>query len=119
MVSDTQRWPKWVYRDSDEPDYRFTLANERTFLAWIRTALAMVAAGVAVNAFDLGIPRAVQHLMAAALVFLGILCAGASWSRWARAEYALRRGRPLPASWTSAILAAAIVVLGLILLVVL
>lgn len=31
-----------------EPDYRFTLANERTFLAWIRTALALLAGGVAV-----------------------------------------------------------------------
>ena len=31
----------------EEPDYRFTLANERTFLAWIRTALALIAGGVA------------------------------------------------------------------------
>jgi putative membrane protein len=32
---------------SSDPDYRFSLANERTFLAWIRTALALVAGGVA------------------------------------------------------------------------
>ena len=31
-----------------EPDIRFTLANERTFLAWVRTAIGLVAAGVAV-----------------------------------------------------------------------
>ena len=31
-----------------EPDYRFTLANERTFLAWERTALGLLAAAVAV-----------------------------------------------------------------------
>jgi putative membrane protein len=30
-----------------EPDYRFTLANERTFLAWQRTALGLLAAAVA------------------------------------------------------------------------
>jgi putative membrane protein len=35
-------------QDMREPDYRFTLANERTFLAWIRTALALIAGGVAV-----------------------------------------------------------------------
>jgi hypothetical protein len=34
--------------DEQEPDYRFTFANERTFLAWIRTALALIAGGVAV-----------------------------------------------------------------------
>ncbi|MDQ7905703.1 DUF202 domain-containing protein [Phytohabitans sp. ZYX-F-186] len=50
------RWPSWVYRSGSEPDPRFTLANERTFLAWIRTALGLVAAaapmviGVAVAA---------------------------------------------------------------------
>ncbi len=30
-----------------EPEARFTLANRRTFLAWSRTALALVAAGLA------------------------------------------------------------------------
>lgn len=29
-------------RQGEEPDYRLTLANERTFLAWIRTALAIL-----------------------------------------------------------------------------
>ena len=39
------RGPSWR-RDGQEPDYRFSLANERTFLAWIRTALALLAGGV-------------------------------------------------------------------------
>lgn len=33
--------PKWR-REGRDPDYRFSLANERTFLAWIRTALALL-----------------------------------------------------------------------------
>jgi putative membrane protein len=46
-VSD-QRKPASVYGQDDEPDPRFSLANERTALAWMRTALALVAAGVGV-----------------------------------------------------------------------
>ena len=34
--------------DGTEPDPRFTFANERTFLAWSRTALALVVAGLGV-----------------------------------------------------------------------
>jgi putative membrane protein len=34
--------------DEREPDYRFTLANERRVLAWMRTSVALMAAGVAV-----------------------------------------------------------------------
>jgi putative membrane protein len=36
-------------QQGQEPDYRFSLANERTFLAWIRTALAILASGVALD----------------------------------------------------------------------
>ena len=43
------RWPGSVYREGVEPDPRFTFANERTFLAWLRTSLALVVAGVAVD----------------------------------------------------------------------
>ena len=41
-----RRWPAWVYGVGDDPDPRFSLANERTFLAWIRTGLAFVTAGL-------------------------------------------------------------------------
>lgn len=34
--------PRWQDSGKD-PDYRFSLANERTFPAWIRTALAILA----------------------------------------------------------------------------
>lgn len=93
-----KRWPGWVYATGSEPDARFSFANERTFLAWIRTALALLAAGVAVDAFDLSLPDRTQRGLAALLVLLGLLGAVASWVRWAKAERAMRRQEPLPAA---------------------
>lgn len=104
------RWPRWVYAGGNEPDPRFSFANERTFLAWLRTALALIAGGVALDAFNLPLSESLQRGLAVALVLLGLLCAVASWSRWARAERAMRRGEPLPASTFGAVLAAALVV---------
>ena len=51
-----QRWPARVYGTGAEPDYRFSLANERTFLAWLRTSMALVAGAVALDAFATGYP---------------------------------------------------------------
>lgn len=112
-----RRWPRWVYAAGSEPDPRFTLANERTFLAWIRTALALVAAGVAVDVVDLGIGPTSQHLVAGALVALGVLCAVGSWVRWARVERALRGSRPLPASPLGLLLAVGLPATALVVLV--
>src|SRR5690606_30793055 len=90
------RWPAWVYREGQEPDYRFSFANERTFLAWIRTALALLAAGVALDVVDLSIPAWAQHALALVLVGLALVAAAAAWLRWALAERAMRCRRPLP-----------------------
>jgi putative membrane protein len=111
-----KRWPSWVYADGDEPDYRFSFANERTFLAWIRTALALIAAGVAVDAFELPMEEWAQHTVAAVLVVLGALSAVSAWTRWARAERAMRRGAELPAPGFTVVLSAVIVAVGLLVL---
>ena len=111
------RWPGWVYGQGEEPDVRFTLANERTFLAWIRTALALLAAGIALDAFDVGLPDDTQTLLTVALVVLGLVCAVAAWYRWARAERALRRGEPLPAPVLTAVLALGVAAVALVVLV--
>lgn len=112
------RWPGWVYGSGVEPDVRFSFANERTFLAWIRTALALLAGGVALDAVALPIPDRLQHFLAVVLVLLGLACALSSWLRWARAERAMRHGGPLPASSFTAVLSAVIVVAAITVLVV-
>lgn len=80
-----------------DPDYRFTLANERTFLAWLRTGLALVAGAVALAALvpDLGPPLLRTALTVVLLVLAATVTVGA-YLRWDRAERALREGRPLP-----------------------
>jgi putative membrane protein len=94
----TGRWPRWVYGAGDEPDQRFSLANERTFLAWVRTSLALLAGGVALDAVDLAGSRSLQSVLAVALLLLGLGTAVASWIRWARTERAMRLDRPLPST---------------------
>jgi putative membrane protein len=80
-----------------EPDPRFTLANERTFLSWIRTSLALLAGGVAVEALTQQIfePQ-VRTLLAVVLLVLGALLAAGAFTRWLRIERSLRNNRPLP-----------------------
>lgn len=83
--------------ESSFPDYRFTLANERTFLAWIRTALGLLAGGVAVLAVlpDVG-PRPVRYLIGFGLLVLAALLPPAAYRRWAQSEAAIRSGTALP-----------------------
>ncbi len=111
-----QRWPGFVYNEGEEPDYRFSFANERTFLAWIRTALALLAAGVAVDVVDLSLADATQHLLAVLLVVAGLLTALASWARWALSERAMRRREPLPSFGVATAFALVIAVIALIVL---
>ncbi|MGH3413276.1 MAG: YidH family protein [Marmoricola sp.] len=110
------RWPGWVYDTGDEPDYRFSFANERTFLAWIRTALALIAGGVGLDAITLPISTALQTVLAALLVLLGVLCAAASWLRWAAAERAMRRATPLPSLYLGVIVTVTVVVIAVAIL---
>lgn len=89
------RWPRSVYGTGHEPDYRFSLANERTFLAWIRTALALLAAGVAIDALPTGYPEPVTRGAALLLSLTAIAAALLSWRRWAGTERAIRRDEPI------------------------
>jgi putative membrane protein len=84
---------------SDHPDYRFTLANERTLLAWLRTGLALVAGGVAVATYapDLGVPWG-SSAVALALALTGLVAAVAAHRRWRANEAAIRADAPLPSS---------------------
>jgi putative membrane protein len=98
-----------------EPDYRFTLANERTFLAWQRTALGLLAAAVAVVQLvpELTIPGA-RHALGLLLAVLATLTSAMGLLRWEQADRAIRRGGPLPRHPTPAYLAVGLTVVGLI-----
>jgi hypothetical protein len=74
--------PQWQML-GQEPDYRFTLANERTFLAWIRTALAVLAGGIVLDQFASHVEsKAVLSCVALALSLLAAVMAGCAYSRW-------------------------------------
>ena len=83
----------------EEPDPRFTLANERTFLAWVRTALALVAGAVAIDAVTASVwPVSVRRGLVVLLLVAGLVLSGGAAVRWLRVERAIRSGRPLPVS---------------------
>ncbi len=105
-------WPSWVYAVGTQPDPRFSLANERTFLAWVRTSLALLAGGVALDAVQLDGRAGLQSALAAGLVVLGLLGAAVAWVRWAAAERAMRLRRPLPGTTALAWLALAVMVVA-------
>ncbi len=90
------RFPQKVFGEGEEPDARFTLANERTFLAWLRTALALLASAVAVHTPVVDLEEWVK--VTASLILLGAagLAIGQSWRRWHKVELAIRTGQPLP-----------------------
>ncbi|GIE79790.1 membrane protein [Actinoplanes philippinensis] len=91
------------------PDYRFSLANERTFLAWIRTGLALLAGGLACAQFLPPLPVAhLREIIAVLLLVLGALVALRAVDHWARTERAMRLGTDLPRSRFPAVLAMAV-----------
>jgi putative membrane protein len=98
------------------PDYRFSLANERTFLAWLRTGLALVAGGLAAVQFLPRLPIAyLREAIAVGLLLLGAAVAVRAVDHWARSERAMRLGRPLPPSRFPAVLALTVAAVGLLL----
>lgn len=82
---------------SDRPDERFTLANERTFLAWIRTSLGLLAGGIAmahlVPEFSTGWVRTTLGFV---LILLAIAAPIAGLRRWLQVRRALESGAPMP-----------------------
>src|SRR4051794_3625751 len=98
MSSEVRRFPRSVYDSGEDPDPRFSLANERTFLAWIRTALAFVVAGLAVEALDVPVSPPLRLTIGVLLVLAGIGAALQAWFGWARTERAMRTLTALPSS---------------------
>lgn len=103
-----------------EPDYRFTLANERTFLAWIRTSLALIAGGVAIVQFvpAFGIPG-VRRTLSILLTAGGGLLAALAVRRWQQVQTAMRRNDDLPHTRIPVMLGTAIFAITVAVLVIL
>lgn len=110
---DEARKPASVYAVGSEPDPRFSLANERTALAWLRTGLALVGGGVALTTLGTFAEAGVflDVIAALACVAGGTLAVGALVS-WRRAERALRLKKPLPPPSALPILVTGVAVIG-------
>lgn len=110
------RFPKSVYRRGTEPDPRFSLANERTFLAWISTGLALTSVGVGLEALALNLHPGYRLAASVILVLGGIASSVQAWFGWARTETALREERPLPPPLLTPLLPVILVVAGVLIL---
>lgn len=92
-------------RSGQEPDPRFTLANERTFLAWIRTSLGLSAGAVAMEAFAGDeIPAIIRTPLACVLLTVSAVLAVVAFRRWIRIEVSMRHKQPLPIPQASILL---------------
>jgi putative membrane protein len=102
-----------------DPDPRLSLANERTFLAWNRTALALIGAGLAVTQllppFD--VPGG-RHAIGLPLIALGVVVGAASQRRWAVTEQAIRLGASPPPSRLGLLVAVTVAVVGVLALII-
>lgn len=81
----------------EEPDPRFTLANERTFLAWMTTALGLLGIGLAVGTLIPGEVPALE-VLGTLWVALSVAVAVRALVRWFVVERAMRQSLPLPLS---------------------
>lgn len=113
--ADTRR-PRSVYGVGSEPDARFSLANERTALAWVRTGLGLVAGGVALTSFATFAGMAgLLDVVAGVACLAGAGFAGYALVSWRRNERALRLRWRLPAPSGLPVLVVGVVVLALLL----
>jgi|ERR1700691_1428627 putative membrane protein len=117
QVTDTPpAGPADAVGEGTEPDPRYTFANERTFLAWSRTALALVVAGLGVvqllPPFP-GVPWG-RHVLGVPLIVFGGVVAVTAYLEWVRNERAMRLRQPLPQSVMPKLLAVVVAAMGVI-----
>jgi putative membrane protein len=107
------RFPRGVYDEGREPDPLYTLANERTYLSWLRLAVTLLAAAVAIDRLFLENPWYGSQVLALGLVVIAVGTCGLAVRRWWATEQALRRRQPLPGFGTPFLGVAAILLTGL------
>ncbi|MFD4630452.1 YidH family protein [Streptomyces sp. NPDC058284] len=120
FVQSLRLWfaPERIREEGDTPDYRFSLANERTFLAWLRTALALIGGGFAVDQFLPDLRWGWRIGLALALLAAGVLCSLRAVNHWVRCERAMRRSEDLPTSRFPTVLSLAVAVVALAMVIV-
>ena len=96
-------------------DPRYLLANERTLLAWLRTGLALQAAGLAVAQFVTGPPRWVRGSISGALISIGVLVAALGYRHTRNVKQAMYDGTDIPDASLLTIVCMAVVVIGVLL----
>lgn len=117
MDKSNGRFPRFVYEKGTEPDPRFSMANERTFLAWIRTSLAFIAGGVALQAFDLPIHGTLTLIISVIMLVVAIVLPAVAWTHWAASESAMREQKPLPPNAAMSLLVLVVLLIGVLILV--
>jgi putative membrane protein len=102
--------------EGTEPDPRFTFANERTFLAWSRTALALVVAGLGIvqllPPFP-GVPWG-RHVLGLPLIVFGAIVALTAYREWTRSQWAMRHAQPLPKSVMPTLMAVVVAAMAVV-----
>ncbi|RVW06611.1 YidH family protein [Rhodococcus spongiicola] len=111
-------WRPKAFRVGEDPDPRFSLANERTFLAWIRTGLGLIAGAVGLEAFGAEVASpGIQTTLVVSLLVGAVLLVVFAFLRWMGVEAAMREGRSLPVPAIAALVACIIAAAGITLLV--
>jgi putative membrane protein len=111
---DRREW----WRQGEEPDYRATLANERTFLAWSRTALALLAGSLAVTQLATTAPPAVRLALALYLIVLAMAVTVLGYRQWRARQHRMRLRQPLGHAPIQALMATAFLLLGVLIAVI-
>jgi inner membrane protein YidH len=106
------RSPRGVYGVGREPDPLYTLANERTYLAWLRFAVTLLAGAVAIDRLFLEHPWVGSQVLALGLVVIAFGTCGIGVRRWWSSERALRRRQPLPGFGAPLLATVAILLVG-------
>lgn len=106
-----------MYGTEEEPDARFSMVNERTFLAWICTSLAFLAGGVALETFELPLNTTPTRVVSVIMLIVDIILPAVAWFHWGASERAMRHGPPLLASPALALIVGVVIVIGLMILV--
>jgi len=116
MRSGRSRFPRRVYGHGTEPDARFSLANERTFLTWVSTSLGLLSVGVGLESLAGSLQPGFRRAAAVLLIVTGMACALQALVTWTQVESALRQNRPLPAPALLPWLTASVVTTGVLVL---